>query len=162
MTIVKREAYVNQEVDRLALDHAWRYFELHANHRLSMFNFFVAFSTVALAGLGAAMQAGPKFAVPATFIGFVIPLVSALFWELDRRTAFLVKHAEASLCPLEERLFPPDARPFSTERSKFSELRNEHTSVGKRLHSYRQAFAAAFLLIGLLGIGGAVYSIWTG
>ena len=42
------------------LEHAWRYFALHAEQRMTVFNFFVASAGLALTGLAWTLADGSK------------------------------------------------------------------------------------------------------
>ena len=78
-------------------NHAWRYFELHANQRIAVFNFFLVLSGLIAAGLAAAVQAAGLLLVVGAVLGLLLALVSFIFWKLDQRTSFLIKHAEQAL-----------------------------------------------------------------
>lgn len=147
-----------RDIDLHAIDHAWRYFELHANQRLMMFNFFVAFSTLSLAGVGAVVQAGAKFAVPGIVIGIMIPIISFIFWKLDKRTAHLVKLGEKSIILLEHELYPAAAQIFCSEPNASANLRSSEHNRWRRMLSYREAFAAIFVIVAGLGLLGAILS----
>jgi hypothetical protein len=51
-------------------------------------------------------------------LGLVLPVVALIFWNLDRRTAFLVKHAEECLIDVETSLLDERVRLFSLEPEK--------------------------------------------
>src|ERR1700684_1089434 len=68
-----------------ALDHAWRYFALHAQQRISVFNFFVVLSGVLATGIGASLQAGKSMALVAAMLGALLALFSYVFYRLDGR-----------------------------------------------------------------------------
>jgi hypothetical protein len=72
-------------VSDTVLTHAWRYFELHANQRMSVFNFFLALSGVVSAGLAALVQGSAHL----IFLGILLVIT----WT-PRRTAF----CEVILC----------------------------------------------------------------
>jgi hypothetical protein len=58
-----------------ALSHAWRYFELHANQRIKVFNYFVALTSLVFAGLAASIQGRPRLGL----LGFVLGLFLMLY-----------------------------------------------------------------------------------
>jgi hypothetical protein len=153
-----RSPMVDNEAKKQALDHAWKYFELHAAQRLSMFNFFVAFSTVALAGLGASIQGGRNFEFAGLLIGAIIPVITFVFWHLERRTAFLVKHGEQAIVALERELLPAGARIFGSEPVASDPLRLSQNRWWKRHRSYREGFETIFIIVACIGIFGAAFS----
>lgn len=55
------------------LEHAWRYFSLHAQQRLSLFNYFLLASGSVVAGPAACLQRSGLFQI-------LVP-GSALFWS---------------------------------------------------------------------------------
>jgi hypothetical protein len=83
------------------LEHAWRYFAIHAQQRLSLFNYFLLASGSVAAGLAACLQRSGLFQVLGTALGALLTLISFIFWKLDQRSSFLVKHAEDALAELE-------------------------------------------------------------
>jgi amino acid permease len=85
------------------LDLAWKYFQLHAQQRLLCFNFFVVFSSLMTTGLVATF----KEKYEAHFIGFVIglilSLISFIFYKIDQRNKFLIKHGENVIKEIEDK-----------------------------------------------------------
>src|SRR5580704_14087429 len=120
-----------------ALSHAWSYFALHANQRMTVFNYFVIFAGVLSTGMAAAVQASPKLALIAVPLGLLLVTLSFVFWKIDQRTAFLVKHAEAILAQLE----PDNARVVADEHVKT--LANKRAT---RMWTYTEAFRAIFAI----------------
>jgi hypothetical protein len=92
------------------LEHAWRYFSLHAQQRLSLFNYFLLASGSVVAGLAACLQRSGLFQILGTGLGALLVLISFVFWKLDQRSAFLVKHAEEALTELESTFQNPAVR----------------------------------------------------
>lgn len=141
-----------------SLEHAWKYFELHSQQRLLMFNFFVAFSTLALAALGATVPGGSRLNFAGLLVGAIIPVVTFVFWHLDRRTTFLVKHGEQAIVALELLLLPPEARIFGLEPSVSNTLRSQKKGWWIRQRSYRQGFEMIFAIVACLGLIGTGYN----
>jgi hypothetical protein len=133
-----------------ATTHAWRYFELHAKQRISVFNFFIAFSGLVSAGIVGCLQGPPSLALTGILLSLLLALLSFLFWKLDTRTAFLVKHAERALTALEKDCFPPSAQLFATEPARSEGARRE-----QGLWSYSEAFRLIFVIMGCMSIAGA-------
>ena len=113
--------YDAQDWER-ARDHVWGYFELHAGQRLTMFNFFVVLSGLVTAGLGATMQGSPHMAVLGIMLGVVLMLLSFVFWKLDQRSSFLVKHAEDAAIEIEKHLLPLAGQLFAHEPARLQSI----------------------------------------
>lgn len=84
-----------------------------------MFNFFIVLSGLITAGIGTTVQGPPRLAILGIFLGLMLMLLSFVFWKLDQRAAFLVKHSEAASGKIERQLLPPAARLFSSEPASF-------------------------------------------
>ncbi len=145
------------DMSEKALDHAWSYFQLHANQRMAIFNFFLVLAGLVAAGLAAAFQGTSRFAVLGIALGLLLALVSFVFWKLDQRSAFFVKHAEQALTELESLLPGQKARLFSNEITLTEEACN-NGNPWTRLWTYGQSFRLTFWTIGLFGVGGAILS----
>ena len=83
--------------DDKALEHAWRYFSLHASQRMTVFNYFVVFAGVLCTGMAAALQSTAQIAIVGVALGGLLALLSFVFHKLDQRTSFLIKHAEQAI-----------------------------------------------------------------
>jgi hypothetical protein len=130
-----------------AREHAWRYFDLHAQQRITVFNYFIIFAGLILAGLASTLQRG-EYAVFGVLFGVLLALLSFVFWQLDRRAAFLVKHAECALEEL-ERALPAEAQLFRKEPTASKPI---------WLWTYGRSFRFIFLVMALIGLGGAALS----
>jgi hypothetical protein len=139
------------------LEHAWRYFELHALQRISLFNFFVVISVSVSAGLAACIQKGGLFHLVGAALGAVLVLVSFVFWKLDQRTAFLVKHAERAIADLEAGLSVPSARLLSSEPEAFAPQRTGFCIT--RMWTYGAAFRLVFCVMGGVGVVGGLLAV---
>jgi hypothetical protein len=148
----------NTEPSEVLLEHAWRYFQLHANQRMSVFNFFLVLSGAVAAGLAATVQGSQRFSSLGVALGLLLALVSFVFWKLDQRVSFLIKHAECALSELEKTLPAESARLFILEPSR-AKTAAEAASWWSRQWTYGKAFRLVFLVMGLLGIAGAVLSL---
>ncbi len=135
--------------DEKALDHAWAYFALHAAQRITVFNYFVVFAGILCTGLAATVQAPNRLAFVGIALGLLLSMLSFLFWKLDERTSFLVKHAEDTIKALE----PTIAAVVTTEVNKTTAA---ETNDG--LWTYGQVFRTIFWAMGIVGIAGALLS----
>lgn len=83
-------------------NHCWNYFALHAQQRMSAFQFFITLET-ALIGAGLLVLQS-DFSSDSHFkivIGPMIILLSFVFWKIDQRTKDLIKGAEVGLKEIE-------------------------------------------------------------
>lgn len=122
-----------------------------------MFNFFVTFSSLVLVGLGVAVQQAGQLSLIGVGLGLVLPVVALIFWNLDRRTAFLVKHAEECLIDVETSLLDERVRLFSLEPEK-TQAACSQEMFRHRLWTYGKAFRVLFILMALAGVLGAAVS----
>jgi hypothetical protein len=139
-----------------ALDHAWRYFELHANQRFAVFNFYTVFVGLLTAGLGVALQGSQRFAMLGVVLGLMIILLSFVFWKLDQRGAMLIKHSEGILEKLELHTVGLDFAVFANEPAAYH-LATRGRGLG-RLWTFGRSLRLIFIVIGFIGFGGTVLS----
>jgi len=83
-------------------EYALRYFELHAGQRMSTFNFFVVLSALLISGLIKTFEKDFSYPQMGYFVSCALMLVTFVFWKLDQRVRFLIKHAEEALGNLEK------------------------------------------------------------
>lgn len=137
-----------------SLEHAWRYFELHSAQRMSMFNYFIAVFGFAAAGIGSCLQAGGALLLVGVVLGIVLSVVSFVFWKLDQRTSFLIKHSEEVLCRLEQAVLGGNIQVFNTEADRTRD--HQRTSAGPlSIWTYGRSFRFIFLMAGLIGMAGS-------
>jgi hypothetical protein len=128
-------------------DFAFKWFQLHTDQRLKVFNFFLVVAGICVAGFFTAMQA--RNPVAASFISSVLVVVCFCFKQLDLRTAQLVEIGEDYL------------REWLTKKN--DKLRSDNVNLvmradqTRRCLSYRQVFNLLFLIFGLVGILGAIF-----
>ena len=132
-----------------ASDHAWRYFELHAGQRMIMFNFFTVLAGLVAAGLAATMQGPSGLSVLGVLLGILLVLLSFVFWKLDQRAAFLVKHAEEAHKEIESRLMPVAGRLFTSEPHA-RKIRSEGKTF-TAIWTFGRSLRAAFVAMTLVG-----------
>jgi hypothetical protein len=138
------------------MKHAGKYFEIHAKQRMSVFNFFVIMFGSFSAGLAATFQGPKKYSAVGVVIGIVLMFLAFIFWKLDQRVRFLIKHAEAVLVSAEEQSIPEPQRLFANEVS---------ITAGKargpayfRMWTYGSSFRFVFIIAALIGFAGSFIS----
>ncbi|WP_095974853.1 hypothetical protein [Pseudomonas ogarae] len=135
----------NAKLER-SLDHAWRYFELHAQQRMTVFNFFLAISGLVATGIGIGLQQGTKFSFLVSLLGIFLSLISFLFWMLDRRVSLMIKTSERALIAIEKNATTPEGSIFSSDHA-------QNKSAGLlSIWTYGRCFRISFLAVGLMGI----------
>ncbi len=87
---------------KLAMDHAWAWFSLHATQRLQSVNFFL----VAIAFLSAAFvtAAKEKMYEVASGVAILGVVTSYLFYKIELRIRYLLHASEDAIKPLQKRL----------------------------------------------------------
>lgn len=145
-----------------ALEHAWRYFALHAQQRIAVFNFFVVMSGILSTAIAATLQYGTRMALMGVVLGLLLSVFSLVFQMLDRRVSTLIKHAEAALAAAERESLPLVARLVALEAEGLADrsgagASRSRWSVGPR--TYGGGFRLVFGSMGLFGLGTAVYSL---
>lgn len=146
--------------DQAAFDHAWRHFALHADQRISVFNFYVASSGLLLSGLAYALTADARLWPMGVAAGLGVATLSLLFWKLDQRSAELIKAAEAAMEEIEVSTLPASRRVLSNIAALPT---NASWLFPLGSWSFGRSFRALFLSVGLLGLSGSVLSAsgWT-
>jgi hypothetical protein len=162
-------------------DYAWKYFSQHADQRISLMNYFVILSTVLTTGLSStyADRLQSTYAdrlqnhIVGAILGFLLLLISVIFYKLDARNKFLTKRGEAALKELEKLYLRDPASPnkpsvleiVSREEVDTQELKIEEKGKGQlfRQASYSDLVHVLFVIYGILGVIGFVSSLvlWT-
>ncbi|MCH9052826.1 MAG: hypothetical protein IIA72_17440 [Proteobacteria bacterium] len=140
----------SDDARKLALDHAWKWFEYHANQRLVTFRFYLILVASLLAADFVALR--EKMWSISIVVGAILVCVTYLFFKLDERNKILVKLGEAALT--------------SEENYISGILGNDNLNLVEKADikpsgvlSYRQIFSGIFLAFALLGIVIVVYSV---
>lgn len=133
---------------KLALDHAWGWFALHAGQRMQLVNYLLVAAALIVAGYSTAL--GNDRPAAAGAIAAAGVAICAAFGALDRRTAALVKAAETPLLELQDRLairagVPSLALVRSVERAASG-------------MSYTTVLRALTAALAVLAAAGAVYA----
>jgi hypothetical protein len=138
--------------DKEILDHAWKYFTIHAQQRLLLFNVFMVSSGAIVAGLAACFQKSGLFTVLGAVLGGILTLNSFVFWKLDQRSAFLVKHAEDALIEFENTFPNPTTRLVYREPLKTAS--REQGFFATRMWTYGSVFRFVFVTMAIVGLAG--------
>lgn len=139
------------------LDHAWRYFQLHAAQRITVFNFYVAASGLLIAGLIYSLRGGEETALYSVTAGIALALLSIVFSKMDKRVKQMIKSSERTLCRIEASCIEqPQHRVMTKEQEE--EAATQYSLFGN--WTYGQAFRRIFWVVGAFGLVGAAYGGW--
>lgn len=143
--------------DKDHLDHAWRYFQLHATQRITVFNFYVAASGLMVAGLIYSLRGGNETALYSVAAGIGLVLLSTVFWKLDRRVRAMIKASEGTIIKIEGACIEePDHRVMTNEQ-KIADA-TKYSLFGN--WTYGEAFRRIFAVVGTFGFLGAGFGGW--
>ena len=76
---------------------AWDYFQLHANQRLAVFNFYIVISSVTATAYFSSFKSDSNLQHARPALAAILCISAFVFWKLDQRTKALVKNAERAL-----------------------------------------------------------------
>ena len=127
--------------------HVWQYFTVHAGQRMSMLNLFMLLTGLIAAGLGACVQGQGTLRLLGGILGLFLALTAFLFWKLDARTAFLVKHAEEAMVRLEARFPTAKLRAVHVGRSEDRCQRHACKALA-RVWTYGMSLRLLFFITG--------------
>jgi len=139
-------------------ERAWRYFEIHANHRLTIFNYFLILAGLLAAGIGASVQSTGHLRLVGIALGFILVLVSFVFWKLDQRASFFIKRAETALAQMESELSQEAFQLFLSEPTATCQAKKDAPAWNPHW-TYGQSLRCVFVGMGLFGIVGGVFSL---
>lgn len=82
-------------------DVVWKYFELHSNQRIQMMNFYLVVISLFFTGLITLMNTEKDMKVFESGICIAIIFVTWIFYNLDKRTKYMIKRCENAIKKLE-------------------------------------------------------------
>lgn len=131
---------------KIAFEHAWKYFELHSQQRMVVFNFYVTVIALLIAGGGVSFQQSGKLIYLTSVFGFFIILITFIFYKLDSRVSCLIKNAEFALQYIEG-CFEKQAVKIFTRDTGDNSLNKNIFSIW----SYGRCFRVAFCILAYVG-----------
>jgi hypothetical protein len=155
-----KEAPKNSVTIKDIRDHAWDYFELHADQRLKTFHFYIVLETGLVAAMLVAARAGNANGWVYAVIGCFMGLLSFVFWKLDQRTKGMVKISEEVLKEFEQQAMLELKNEAFSKYAPFSNDPQNRGLIGKSLFgtlSYSKCFAIVFIAFAILGAGIALF-----
>jgi len=150
-------------LDETFRDYAWNYFQLHADQRIKVFQFYVTLSTALIGGFLLALRQGFNNKWIA-ILGILLTFVSFIFWRLDQRTKQLVKNAEEALKLLDAQYDLPDINgaPHPLRIMSRDDYMTTHLKTGWLWNghfSYSRCFHWIFITFSLTGVGASLASL---
>jgi len=150
---------MNEQKDSPLRKQAWDYFAIHAAQRITTFNFYLGLSFLVATAYFASFKTDSNLQTARPVLAALLCFFSFIFWKLDQRNRFLVKHAERALKHFEGLdLVDSDAMLFTQEEIETNSSRLKgwrRTLFWKWQLSYADCFNlvfAAFFILGLLGL----------
>lgn len=131
----------------IAFEHAWKYFEIHTQQRMTVFNFYIAIIGLLAAGSGFCLQQGGKYIYLASALGVFIVFITFIFYKLDERVSMLIKISEIALKELEVEFNEPTLMIFKRE-SIDDELNKSFCSIW----TYGRCFRISFFVVASMGV----------
>ena len=127
---------------------------------MTVFNFFIVVATVVTTGLLTTLH--ERTHLQGILLGMLLAFISFVFYKLDTRTQFLIKHSENVLKELEESFRALDAPnvPHKLQLFRWEEIETERakkqngTCVWRNHLTYGQCLRcifSCFIVVGLLG-----------
>jgi hypothetical protein len=146
----------------VARKQVWDYFQLHASQRMTVFNFYIVLSSLIATGYISSSKSDSNLHSAQPALAALLCLFAFVFWKLDQRTKFLIKHAERALKYF-ERTDPVDkvARVFTQEEleTNLRKVKGWHRIMfWKWQLSYSDCFNFVYFCFFTTGILGLIFS----
>jgi hypothetical protein len=158
----------NSSNSKERVEYAWNYFQLHAGQRMSLFNFFVVISALLTGGLATSIRTDNEFeyAIIRILLGVGLMIISFVFWKLDQRVRYLIKHAESALKRMERCLLTEDepqdgsSALFSVEEQQTAKFPRPRWWKFWEWHMYySKCFGVVYITFAAIGFLGIVLSV---
>lgn len=143
---------------RILREHCWNYFALHAQQRISVFQYFITIETALITAAIISIQYksdlnNPRWAV---LLGPAIILFSFVFWKIDQRTKDLIKKSEISLRQIEDLILKDSSvkiqLPFTEDPQHNPKVRFTALPLLPGRLSYSQSFGVIYTTSALFGL----------
>ncbi len=139
--------------DRMYFDHLWKYFEIHANQRISLFRFYIAFFVFFITASGYLLIRftflGIFSEISAMALSLTFILITIIFQLLDNRNRQLIHYAEEGLENMEDQLFNNKDKCFKKEKED-KNSRIHHTTCFSIIYIFSYVFSFVLLLSSII------------
>lgn len=148
---------MNNDYILIAREHCWNYFALHAQQRISVFQYFITIETALITAAIIAIQYktdlnNPKWAI---ILGPLTILFSFVFWKIDQRTRDLIKKSEVALRSIEKIISQKSNSsiqlPFTEDPQHDPKIRFYAFPLIPGRLSYSQSFGIIYVALAFFG-----------
>jgi hypothetical protein len=147
------------------LDISWKYFQQHAQQRISYFNFFVLFAIFMTTGILTTFQEKYSLHFVGTGIGVLQAIISIIFLKIDSRNKFLTSLSENAIKEIEKKykikgINSETIKIFTSEDNYTRNLKNNQVKnffIFRQL-SHGKAYKHIYWFFFVVGISGAIGS----
>lgn len=123
---------------KIIFDHAWEHFKLHANQRITLFRYYIAFYLLFMTGGGfLAIRfsfGGPYAELSAMGLSIIFFIITLVFQFLDCRNLQLIEYAKDALKYLESKYFSEKKERIFCNDDQYT---NDHKFCNCILSHYR-------------------------
>ncbi|QNW91633.1 hypothetical protein IC799_01070 [Acinetobacter seifertii] len=130
------------------VEHVWKYFEIHSQQRMTLFNFFILVVGGIISAIGFCLQSEKDLGFLIDVFSITLIVISFLFYKLDQRTSFLIKRSEKYLIKIEQSYLNSQIEIFSKDNSDLED-ENDKRSINK-IWTYGYIFKLTYMLVGFL------------
>lgn len=127
-------------------EHLWKYFEIHAQQRMIVFNYFIVIAGATLTGIGFCIQQGSRYNYLASCLGVFLLVLSFMFWKLDQRVSMFIKAAERALIEHEQKFDANSSKIFTNEKIVTMSLKGFNSAW-----TFGKCFRYTFAIMGYIG-----------
>jgi|26BtaG_2_1085354.scaffolds.fasta_scaffold03466_3 hypothetical protein len=143
---------------KVIIDHLWKYFTIHSQQRMMLFNFYIVICGVISSAIGYSIQSTKDLISLEVTLCILLTLFSFLFHKLDQRTSFLIKRSEEALASFENQFNTTSINLFSNDNDDLKN-RNIDKKINK-VFTYGQIFRGVFITMSSLSMILAAYLIF--
>ena len=144
-------------------NYAWGYFKIHAQQRLTTFNFYITLATLIGTGLFVSLADDYKNNLISALLSINLILFSFVFWKLDVRNRQLINNAEEALKVIEGVYLELDPRFIGINLFKNDDVcanNNKPNNIFYRAnYSYSDCFNFLYVMFAVTGALGLVISM---
>lgn len=153
----------NNLTEKEWLEMAWKYFQQHAQQRISYFNFFVIFSTILTTAYVATFQNAYKMLYLGIPLGIIQAFVSIMFIKIDLRNKFLTRNAEDIIINIEkdfDKTTDHRYSIFTTEDLKSKDIKSKKQFFLFKQWSHGKTYVILYIMFGFLGLAMSTFSFF--
>ena len=157
--------FSNQISDKDVMELIWKYFEHHGNQRLTHINFFTVFSSAILVAQYTVLGTNNNLVFAPIVLGIVQIIVSFVFYKVDERTMFLVKHAEKAMVSIEsaynfaeDKGYINSLKIFTNEIEETNKAKRERNFLLRQI-SHKKSYRILLISFAVMGVLGSIWGI---